>query len=48
MNAYILLFSASLNRAVVSLAVPYVLARPLIKVPGRIGLDEQAGSWSAS
>jgi len=42
MNAYFLLFAESLMSIAVSLAVLYVLSRPLVDVLDRICPDEQA------
>lgn len=45
MNAYFLLLSEALVSVAISLAVLYVLSRPLMNILGRICPDEQAAAF---
>ena len=45
MNAYLLLFVESLTSVAISLAVLYVLSRPLLNILARICPDEQAAAF---
>jgi len=48
MNAYLLLFVEALTSVAISLAVLYVLSRPLLNILTRICPDEQAAAfWSS-